>query len=60
MMTRFAVEELIIMPESIRENNFIEKGTIIQFHKTTSPIPTHDTDICKMYTTENIAIIDRT
>jgi len=38
MMTRFAAEELIIMPESIRGNNFTEKGTIIQFHKTTSPI----------------------
>jgi len=49
MMTRFAVEELIIMPESIRENNFTEKGTIIQFQKTTSPIPTHDTDIRNMH-----------
>jgi len=49
MMTRFAAEELIIMPESIRGNNFTEKGTIIQFHKTTSPIPTHDTDILKMH-----------
>jgi len=46
-MTRFAVEELIIIPESIQENNFTEKGTIIQFHKTTSPIPTHDTDTRK-------------
>jgi len=49
MMTRFAVEELIIMPESIREHNFTEKGTIIEFHKTTSPIPTHDTDIRNMH-----------
>ena len=49
MMTRFAAEELIIMPQSIRENNFTEKGTIIQFHKTTSPIPAHDTDIRKMH-----------
>jgi len=49
MITRFAVEEVIIMPKSIRENNFIEKGTIIQFHKTTSPIPTHDKDIYKMH-----------
>jgi len=48
-MTRFAAEELIIMPESIRENNFTEKGTIIQFHKITSPIPTPDTDIHKMH-----------
>jgi len=37
------------MPGSIRENNFTEKGTTIQFHKTTSPIPTHDTDIRKMH-----------
>ena len=49
MMTRFATEELIIMPKSFRENNFTKKGTIIQFHKTTSPIPTHDTDIRKMH-----------
>jgi len=47
MMTRFVAEELIIVPESIQENNVTEKGTIIQFHKTTSPIPTHDTDIHK-------------
>ena len=37
------------MPGSIRENNFTEKGTIIQLHKTMSPIPTHDTDIRKMH-----------
>ena len=28
---------------NIRENNFTVKGTIVQFHKTTSPIPTHTT-----------------
>jgi len=50
MMTRFAVEELIIMPESIRENNFIEKGKTIQFHKTTSPIQ-HMTQISIKYAT---------
>jgi len=33
MMARFAVEELIFMLESIQENNFTEKGTMIQFHK---------------------------
>jgi len=49
MMTRFVAEELIIMPEHIRENSFTEKGTIIQFHKTTSPITTHDTHIRKMH-----------
>jgi len=49
MMTRFIAKELIIMPESIRENDFTEKGTIIQFHKTTSPTQTHDTDIRKMH-----------
>jgi len=59
MMTRFVIEELIIMPESIRENNFTEKGTIIQFHKTTSPIPAHDIDIRNMHTTESIVINDR-
>jgi len=40
VMTRFAIEELIFMPESIRENNFTEKGTIIQFYKKTSPTNT--------------------
>ena len=48
-MIRFAAEELITMPESIRENNFTEKCTILPFRKTTSPIPTHDTDIRKMH-----------
>jgi len=54
-MTGFAVEELIIMPESIRGNNFIEKGTIIQFHKTTSPIIAHDTYIHKMHNKQKIS-----
>jgi len=60
MMKRFAVEELIFMPESIRENNFAEKGMIIQFHKTTSPIQ-HMTQISAICTTtENIIISSRT
>jgi len=60
MMTRFAIEELIFMPESIRENNFAEKGTIIQFYKTTSPIQ-HMTQISAICTiTENIVTTDRT
>ena len=59
-MTRLAVEELIFMPESIQENSFTEKGTIIQFHKTTSPIQ-HMTEISAIgTTTENIVITDRT
>jgi len=60
MMTRLAVEELIFMPESIRENNFTEKGTIIQFHKTTSPIQ-HMIETSVICTTmENIVITNRT
>jgi len=60
MMTRFAVEELIFMPESIWENNFTEKGTIIQFHKTTSPIQ-HMTQISARCTiTVSIDKADRT
>jgi len=60
MMIRLVVEELIVMPESIRENSFTEKGTIIQFHKTTSPIQ-HMTEISAICTTtENIVIIDQT
>jgi hypothetical protein len=44
MMTRFAVEELIFMPESIRENSFTERhnNSIPQNNITN---PTHDIDI---------------
>jgi len=60
MMTRLAVEELIFMPESIRENNFTEKGTIILFHKTTSPIQ-HMTQISAICTTtKNIVTTGQT
>jgi len=55
-MTRFVVEEFIFMPESIRENNFTEKGTIIQFHKTTSPIQ-HMTQISSIRTTTENNVI---
>ena len=60
MMTKLAVEELIFMPESIRENNFMEKGTIIRFHKTATPIQhmTETSVICTI--TENIVTTDRT
>jgi len=48
MMTRFAAEELIFMPESIRENNFTERhnNSIPQNNITN---PTHDRDIRNMH-----------
>ena len=49
MMTRFVIEELIIKPKSIRGNNFIELGTIIQFHKTTTLITAHDAYIHQLH-----------
>ena len=57
---KICLEELIFMPESIRENNFTKIGTIIQFHKKTSPIQ-HMTQISAICTTmENIVISGRT
>ena len=48
MMTRFAAEELICMPESIRENSFTERhnNSIPQNNITN---PTHDRDIRNMH-----------
>jgi len=52
MMTRIAVEELIFMPESIRENHFTKKRHNNSIPQNDITNPTHDADIRNMHNNE--------